>query len=553
MCRARILLVAAMLIVSSARAQVSTLTVFGDDHNDLFGYAVSGAGDVNGDGHDDFIVAAVNDDNNGTDSGSVRVFSGSDGSILLNIDGDGPGIGFGIAVSGVGDLNGDGHADFIVGAFWDDTNGVDAGSARVFSGLDGSILHTFHGDDAGDLFGLGVSGAGDVNGDGCADLIVGAHYDDDNGLDSGSARVFSGLDGTILYTFHGDSAGDFFGKAVSGAGDVNGDGFADLIVGAQEDDDNGPNSGSARIYSGFDGSILHTFVGNGAGDAFGFSVSGAGDVDADGRADVIVGANADAPNGFASGSAWVYSGSDGSLIHGFLGDDAFDNFGYAVSGAGDVNGDGFADLVVGALLDDNSATNSGSVRVFSGLDGTILHTFDGDGTGAQLGQSVSGIGDADGDGFADVIAGAPLGFSNGVWPGLARLYRMPTLPVLKYRTTSGLPHFLDQDWAPTAADPHALTGTITVSGATPGAWGLAVVSAAAGDDLHFGFLPGLIDFNPANLVSWHGFAFDLAGSLTIPGVSRQSPYLAGTRIYLQFFELKPLLCSSPALRIELVP
>jgi hypothetical protein len=110
---------------------------------------------------------------------------------------------------------------------------------------------TLNGDSAGDELGFSVSGAGDVNGDGRADLIVGVPFDDNSGAGSGgSARVFSGLDGSILYTFYGDSGGDEFGISVSGAGDVNGDGYADLIVGARADDNNGDSSGSARVFSG---------------------------------------------------------------------------------------------------------------------------------------------------------------------------------------------------------------------------------------------------------------------------------------------------------------
>ncbi len=109
-------------------------------------------------------------------------------------------------------------------------------------------LYTFNGDSAGDNLGLSVGGAGDVNNDGHADLIVGAPPGGKN--QGGYARVLSGKDGKILYTFNGDSAGDWFGWSVGGAGDVNKDGYPDLIVGAWGDDNNGTNSGSARVLSG---------------------------------------------------------------------------------------------------------------------------------------------------------------------------------------------------------------------------------------------------------------------------------------------------------------
>ena len=157
------------------------------------------------------------------------MLSGSDGSVLYNFDGDSAGDMFGGSVSSAGDVNGDGFADLIVGASGDDNNGTESGSAQVFSGVDGSVLYNFDGDSAGDMFGFSVSGAGDVNDDGFADLIVGAPFDDNNGMDSGSARVLSGVDGSVLYSFDGPP-GDMFGDSVQGSGDANGDGVDDFTV-----------------------------------------------------------------------------------------------------------------------------------------------------------------------------------------------------------------------------------------------------------------------------------------------------------------------------------
>jgi large repetitive protein len=408
--------------VSAQVVHVPSYPFNGDSVDDRFGVSVSNAGDVNNDGFADFIVGAFFDDNNGSDSGSARVFSGANGAILYTFNGDSAGDRFGQAVSGAGDVNNDGFDDFIVGAFFDDNNGSDSGSARVFSGANGAILYTFNGDSASDQFGFSVRGAGDVNNDGFDDLIVGASSDDNNGSNSGSARVFSGATGQALYTFNGDSATDQFGYSVSGAGDVNNDGFADFIVGAFFDDNNGTNSGSARVFSGATGAILYTFNGDSASDQFGQAVGGLGDVNNDGFDDLIVGAIFDDNNGTDSGSARVFSGANGAILYTFNGDSAGDRFGQAVSGAGDVNNDGFDDLIVGAFGDDNNGSNSGSARVFSGANGAILYTFNGDSASDQFGFSVSGAGDVNNDGFDDLLVGAERDDNNASDSGSARVF-----------------------------------------------------------------------------------------------------------------------------------
>ena len=385
-------------------------TFNGDSVDDFFGWSVSGAGDVNGDGFADLIVGAYKSDNNGTDSGSARVLSGIDGSVLYDFDGDSSSDLFGFSVSGAGDVNGDGFADLIVGAHGDNSN---RGSAQVFSGIDGSILYTFDGDSALDQLGRSVSGAGDVNGDGFADLIVGAPLDDNNGSRSGSARVFSGVDGSVLYNFDGDSADDWFGRSVSGAGDVNGDGFDDFVVGAPFDDDNGQDSGRARVFSGIDGSVLYNLDGNSTGDSLGGSVSGAGDVNGDGFDDLIVDSG--------GGTVRVFSGVDSSVLYNFAGT--------TYSRAGDVNGDGFADLFVGA---------SGTVQVFSGIDGSVLYTIDAD----SVSTSLSSVGDANGDGVDDVVVGVLGGGANN--GGYARLFvSQISATILGDCNLDGVVNFLD--------------------------------------------------------------------------------------------------------------
>jgi len=298
----------------------------------------------------------------------------------------------GRSVSGAGDVNGDGLADLIVGAFVADPGGdSSAGESYVVFGKPsntvvdlanlGSGGFRIDGIDAGDNSGRSVSGAGDVNGDGLADLIVGAYGADPFG-DSAAGEsyvVFGKSDSTPVdlvnlggggFRIDGIDADDFSGRSVSGAGDVNGDGLADLIVGAYRADPGGDGgAGESYVVFGKATTGRVDLANLGAGgfridgiDAYDFSgrsVSGAGDVNGDGLADLIVGADGADPGGDGyGGESYVVFGKAGSApvelanlgSGGFRinGIDAFEHSGRSVSGAGDVNGDGLADLLVGA-------------------------------------------------------------------------------------------------------------------------------------------------------------------------------------------------------------
>ncbi|UCB51528.1 MAG: FG-GAP repeat protein, partial [Candidatus Zixiibacteriota bacterium] len=170
--------------------------------------------------------------------------------------------------------------------------------------------------------------------------------------------------GGLIWTFTGEAAEDYFGQSVSGAGDVNNDGFDDLIVGAYGNDAVGLSAGRAYVYSGQTSALLFTFDGEAGGDQFGYSVSGAGDVDNDGFHDLVVGAHYNNAGGTDVGRAYVYSGQTGGLVCTFAGEADEDCFGHSVSGAWAVDNDGVAGLIIGAYLNDAGGINAGRAYIY---------------------------------------------------------------------------------------------------------------------------------------------------------------------------------------------
>lgn len=372
----------------------------GEAAGDQFGYSVASAGDVNGDGKMDFIVGAPFADN---DAGSAYVYSGADGSLLYKKNGLSAGNEdqFGISVAGVGDINGDGKGDFIIGAWRADlidSGSIDNGSAFLYSGANGALLYRKDGFPLravpSALFGYAVAGPGDVNGDAVPDFIV-------TSITGGNAYVYSGANGDLLYQRTG-----YF--SVSKVGDVDADGKADFITGG---------GGSAYIYSGGAGVLLHRIDGGEPGDQLGNSVSGVGDIDGDARPDIIVGApNASRDTLVQAGWAFVFSGVSDSLRFEKSGG-VGDRFGFSVSGGGDINGDGKNDFIVGAPQADlaNFFTDAGSAYVYSGQTGGLLYRMNGFVAHDRFGSSVALIGDVNSDNRADFIVGAPLADPSGVF------------------------------------------------------------------------------------------------------------------------------------------
>src|SRR5215471_10263262 len=384
---------------------------------DQLGHSISAAGDINGDGFGDLIVNAYDADPNGIASaGTTYIVFGTDvpfgptfdlssldGSNGFRIDGSASGIHSGNAVGAAGDVNGDGIDDIIVGAFLSDYYGYNSGSSYVIYGktaafsatlalssIDGSNGFRLDGTAPYEIAGYSLSGAGDVNGDGFDDVVIGAKGAEPAGIESGSVYVVFGaasapgssldlgsLDGSNGFRVDGIEMFARLGFSVDIAGDINGDGFDDIVIGST------PHS--------------YYYYLSRPGDSYVVFGSGAG------FAPVINVSELDGSNGFHIVGA------------------AFNDFaGWSVSGAGDVNGDGFDDIIVGAFGSGNNGYYSGSSYVvfgtdagfaatldLSSIDGSNGFRIDGENPFDLSGWAVSGAGDFNGDGFDDILVAAP--------------------------------------------------------------------------------------------------------------------------------------------------
>ena len=389
----------------------------GENIGDGFGWVGANIGDINRDGFNEMVITAPFYGSDGSSAGKAYVYSACSGELLNAIEGN-PGDLLGFSAASAGDLNRDGIPDYFLG-------GLGGSRATVYSGRDHQVLLALQGN-GGDGFGASVAGAGDVNGDGTPDLLVGATQESSTITNTGRVYLFSGADGAILWQHDGASENSFLGGGLGMVGDLNGDGAPDQVVAAH-------GASQAYVFSGVDGTLLFTLNPtdpSGAPPTFGrfFARGAGGDVDGDKIPDIFLG-DYNAMRGEANGTgrAYIYSGADGSAIRVFEAETDGDGLGPG-RGIPDIDGDGLIDVIVAAWTSSAGTDGGGRVYLYSGADQRVIGTITGNIAQDALGVDALGLSDVSGDGLPDYLVTAVGNDFNGEDVGRAYVVSFSKAP-----------------------------------------------------------------------------------------------------------------------------
>lgn len=473
--------------------------------------------DLDGDGIEDVLVGYARRANN-SQVGEVEILSGATGlPIRPVLKPAGASTLFGGQLRAAGDWDGDGDDDVLVG----DTAFGGTGALFVFSSATGAEITRFLGFTAGDAFGAAVDLVGDLDGDGITELLVGSPAAD-NGAVSGTGRadVISSMTGAALESYFGTSIGENLGTAIAVIDDLDVDGRDEFLIAAPgrpgAPGPDGINHGAGVVFSPTTGSILRVLLNpNGAGTHGGASVARVDDVDGDGFDDTLVSWTGD-----TAGSVVIFNrnGQPLHLLQGGLG------FGLEAGPVGDLNGDGVRDIAVSGLDSSSIFDLEASTTVYSGDDYCPLFTLE-DALGFTGGfppYTFAGIADTNGDGFDEMVHGRGDAFGSVIVTGAGRgLYG-----------SGGAFQTLTLDW--TAGAPGApLEGTLLLSGGAPNTTG-ALAIAFAPAQVAVGGFDLLVDLTPGAFFA-DGAPFDGTGAYSVP-VSLDAALIAGFPLFLQGFE-----------------
>jgi len=431
-----ILLSLVLLPVLSVKADGLTVqyNLTGVNDNDLFGWPVAFVGDVNNDTFEDFAVGATGFDDGGLeDAGRVYIYSGQDGSLIRTHTGTINEGFYGSAIVGIGDVNSDGNDDYAIldprhstgtGGFINN----EFGRLFAYSGFDGSVLWTYVGNTAFQfLFGnVQMAMTGDFNADTVADLVVGGPNLSTNAARAGGFLILDATNGNLISQYDGSDLDGRIGMSLDSGSDLNNDGTQDFLIGETTAVVGGEfGAGRARVISGADLATV-LFSQNGVAErfgGFGVSVAFAGDTNNDGTVDIAVGSQEAAGGIDNSGATYVFSGADGAQLVKYDGTESEGLFGNVVARAGDPTNDGYAEIALAALQGTSGGNASaGRVEVFSGKINALWTRSGGGAVGALQGSDIKGNVDIDQDGIPDLLVGSTGGKVGADIPGRARLF-----------------------------------------------------------------------------------------------------------------------------------
>ena len=319
------------------------------------------------------------------------------------------GVFFGVDVSMAPDIDGDGLDDVLVGDYQFSGG---SGGAFVYSGRTGELVRSWVGQPGLNGLGRALAGLGDVDGDDVGDVAVSAFWEDGlPGIYVGRTYVYSGRTGKEIWSRLGEADQDYFGWNLCSLGDSSGDDVRELAVTAGfHDGPAGLDTGRVYVLDGATGEVRWSVAGEAAGDLFGEALSSAGDVDRDGIEELVVGAPR---HDERRGKVYVFSGATGGLLYSVEGRSAGDEFGWAVAGVADLRHGRPSNVLVGSPgYDGDAGEDSGRVVLLSGADGRVLGSLEGTAAAIRFGRAVAPAGDVNRDRTQDFLIGAgPFGFT----------------------------------------------------------------------------------------------------------------------------------------------